>query len=159
MPVNTYAEFNNYFRTLATEHVGINDFVQGLSERPLNRETSRINYPIVWLQYPDVVSIGQGENLRFKYEFDLYFLSNAPIDDWDREEENMSLLEGIAKDFLARLHYDARQREFEFNYTKPVLFAVTAWSADNLHGWRLEASIETIGEFCYDPDVWVQASN
>jgi len=155
MAINSFQELKEYVETLATEHVAVRDFVYGESSRIISRQKSRINYPVVWLLPVEAAPVGGGENARYRYEFTILILTNAAIDDWAKEDNNMYLLEEVAKDFIARLHSDSREnRLFDFELKNTRLDPKHKFSGDNDHGWVIEGSLITWGEYCYNEAKW-----
>lgn len=136
-----------YFRQLATEHVDIVEFVYGSSERVLSRQTSKVNYPLLWMAIPDKIKL---PDRRQQISTSLWILDNSR-QDFDEEERAMDKMEAIADDIFERLMYDADYGLFDFGKSQTVFQPKPRFSADNDWGWCMDLDV-TLGDAgCYDP--------
>lgn len=143
------ASYVQYFRTLATEHVGVNTFVYGPVERLLRASSTDLDYPVVMLAIPDVVILPDDGGER--YESTLLFLTSAANDE---AEENAAVeaMYWVARDFHQRMKHDARFGDFMYAGGNEVSFQVkTRTTLDNTWGIVLDFDVTLRGEGCYDP--------
>jgi hypothetical protein len=145
--MNGFLDYKNYFKdTLIPTIPEVKDFVMGGSERILNRENSIINYPVVWLEIPDISWINDG-GLKRRYSGAFVVLMSAPQDDWTREDADLDTTLTITNKILARMQYDAQDEGlFEFDIEGATTNHKGKWSGDNDWGWRTE--FELIGDAC-----------
>ena len=145
--LTTTAELKAYLRQLATDHVALQEFIYGTSERILARQNSVIRYPCLWMTIPDKVKLPDG---RQQYSFSLWVLDQCEQDD-EQEEAAMDAMETVANDLYERLKEDARYGEFDFGKSQTVFQPKPRFSGDNDWGWVMDLDI-TLGEGgCYDP--------
>lgn len=151
--INGYSSYIDYFRQLSVEHVAINDFVQGGSDRVLQRQNANLKYPLLWMDFPVVVPLDEGERMR--YDSALWVLTNAHSGDWDKENEAMESMETVALDILARMVNDAEQSNlFGFDISTASLSPKPKVSGDNDFGWVIEFDVVVYRNSCYDPAKW-----
>jgi len=149
--ITSYDTFVQYFRELADSHVNINSFQVGNSERILNRQRSDIDYPILWLEVPDV-SIFQLGGYKARYSSRLLVLKDSAADDWDGEDASLNICLKIMFEILTKMEEDADDGEFEFVMSDASIQPKTKWSADDDHGWALDFSIVGQIDQCVNPD-------
>lgn len=128
-------------------------FQYGSSERILNRQSSDLNYPVLWLEKPTVQRIRSG---GYKQRFDCAFvvLIACQPDDYtaidQAQDESFMLTERI----LNRLGYGAEELNlYEFDREGAQSESLEGWSADADTGWRTEVSI-TAGVHCETDAYW-----
>jgi len=153
MPVTDYESFVAYFRNLADVNVALQDFVVGNSERILNRETSIINYPILWLEVPEI-GIYQRGGYKERYSSAFLVLKNAPGDDWTQEETDLKETQAIVRQILVRMQDDAETGLFDFDINGCTIMHKGKWSGDNDWGWRVEFELTIDITDCTDDDDW-----
>lgn len=151
MAIEKYSDFVGYFRTLASEHVDLKDFVTGGAERILNRQNSNISYPVLWLEYPDI-SIRDGYLTRYQGAF--LVLAAAPADAQDQEDENLDTCQSIIQDIIARMVDDADNGLFEFDMSGVSIQYKGNWGGDNDWGWRVEFALDGTACDCVDTEKW-----
>lgn len=144
-----YSAFISHFRQLAADDAGLADFVVGGSDRILSRETSIIDYPVLWMTYPEISAQPGGEDMRWQYNIQLWVLTNAPADDWEQEDANLDAMLTICQRIVRTLYADATERNlFEFNPTTISLLPKPKFSGDNDQGWVLEFDLLTHANLC-----------
>lgn len=150
MIISSYDTFVQYFRDMASSHIGINDFVVGNSERILNRQRNVIEYPILWLEVPDV-SIHENGGYNALYSSRVLVLKNSPADDWEAEDASLNICLKIMFEVLTKMGEDAENGDFEFSIEKTRIYPKSKFSPDDDHGWLAE--IQLIGEInqCVNP--------
>lgn len=154
--ISGYADFIAYFANLAEKNKAIKDFVVGGADRILMRENAIISYPVMWLTFPELAARPGGEDLRWQYNFQLWILNNAGVDDWAAENAALDSTLGIIEQVLRRMVKDAEEDNlFEFDPTTVVLQPKPKFAGDNDHGWVLEFDLTTHATICYDPENWI----
>lgn len=145
--MNGYLDYKNYFKdTIVPAITEIKDFVIGGSERILNRENQIIQYPVLWLEVPDISWINEG-GLKRRYAGAFVVLMAAPSDDWTQEDQDLDTTLLITNKILAKMQYDADNGdEFEFEIEGANTTHKGKWSGDNDWGWRTE--FDLVGEAC-----------
>lgn len=153
--ISGYKEFVDYFRGLAEAHTTIADFVVGGSERILNRELSRITYPVMWLEHPDISPYYKGgANARFIGAFAILY--NAPADDWEKEEADLDASLAICFSIINKMVEDAEEGRFHLDMDDIEINHKGRWSGDNDWGWRVGFAIggyiDCLGEGEFDDE-------
>lgn len=151
--ITDYDSYITYFETIAAEHLSINDFVYGGSQRILARETSDLAYPVLWLEIPDVVPFTGDSDLRLRFAGGMMILQNTP-QDFDEEDDAMNITYGIAIGIIQRLMDDAENGLFDFDPTNAVLQAKPPFSGDNDHGWHIDFDISISASACLNESDW-----
>lgn len=142
--INSYAGFTAYFRTLIAGIPDIKQFVVGGAERILNRNRSTINYPIFWLEIPDVSITRGGSTGDYSATFSSAFiiLRNAQTDDWSREDQDLDLcLQLVYRVLVAMKNSADEDNEFTFDLNNVSVEHKGKWGDDNDWGWRVGFSL------------------
>jgi len=153
----TIADIEEYFRQLAANHVGIKDVVIGDSEEVLSVDRSRLNYPLLWLETPDV-NWNLRSPMRREYSIAFVVLINAQTDNWKLQRYILHQTLEITQSLLARISEDASMGWFKIPAnakSDPIL----GYGHDHDYGWRTSFSIETPMNACADcqllsPGAW-----
>lgn len=154
--MNSYASFVSYFRDLVAAHAQLQQFVVGGFERILNRNQSIIQYPIFWLEVPDIGMKRGGSAGSYSSTFQGAFvvLANAQNDDWEREEADLDLCLTICYQILARMQSDADAGEWSFTLDNINIEHKGKFSNDNDWGWRVSFNISMPIDDCIDDEAF-----
>lgn len=138
-------ELRDYIQSLAT-NLG-HDFVFGNSQRILNRQSSTINYPVVWLEVPIVDRVANG-SVKRRYRTAIVVFGQCAVDDWDAQDQTLNDTLEITENILLQMEADSENRlmqdgalhetqpPFEFSRENVGSDEIEQWSADNDWGWR-----------------------
>jgi hypothetical protein len=151
--ITDYNSYIDYFRSLATSHTEINDFVYGGSERILNRERIDLDYPVLWLELPDIVPFSGESDLRLRFVTGLMVLQATP-QDFEQEDDAMNKTYQIALGILQKLMTDAEAGLFDFDVRSAVLQPRPPFSGDNDHGWHIEFDLSISASDCLTETDW-----
>jgi hypothetical protein len=141
--MTSYSEYVDYFRTLAAAHSKLKQFVVGGSERILNRNRTTIEYPILWLEVPEVSMSRGGSETEYSAIFSGAFLvlENAQPDNWEREDADLNNTLNICMQILARMESDADADEWSISLDNINIEHKGRWGDDNDWGWRVNFEI------------------
>lgn len=147
--IRTPAELKAYFAALATEF-GCS-FEYGNSERILNRQSSQLTYPLIWLEIPDVLLQRDGVLTR-RMQSAFLCLSNAPADDYAGQDTALDEMHALTEQILQRMQADseAQPTPFLFDMAGARSEYKGKWSADDDWGWRTE--FDLVGGACEAED-------
>lgn len=137
--MTSYSDYIAYFRDLAAAHSKLKQFVVGGSERILNRNRTTIEYPIFWLEVPEVSMSRGGSETEYSTIFSGAFLvlENAQPDNWEREDADLNNTLNICLQILDRIERDADGAQWSINLEAVVLEHKGRWGDDNDWGWRV----------------------
>ena len=138
--ITGFTSFINYFRGLATSHVDIASFAHGNSERILHRTRSDINYPVLWLETPDVFPREAGQ-LVSDFRGTLLILTHAQEGDWEKEDEEMHNMLAIVYDLVNKIMADADDGLLQSFALQGPIEPKGRWGTDNDWGWRFSFTI------------------
>lgn len=137
--MNGLQQHTAYFKALATSF-GFS-FEYGGSERILNRQSSQLRYPVLWLEVPDVRLIGSG-GLRRNFVGAFCLLNNVEPDDYAAQDAILDDLLDKCVLITQQMRTDVEQNHlFEFDPDGTTYEARTKWSADDDFGWRVSYTI------------------
>jgi hypothetical protein len=155
--MTTYSEYVDYFRALSAAHSQIKQFVVGGSERILNRNRTTIQYPILWLEIPEVSMVRGGSEGTYSAVFSGAFLvlENAQADDWDREDADLNRTLTICWQLLIRIQADADDNDWNITLDNVAIEHKGRWGDDNDWGWRVNFELSIPIDDCIDENVFV----
>jgi len=146
--------YQSYFRSLATSHVDINGFVFGPLRRIMDQQRSVAEYPLMFLELPDVELTIDGDTYQRGYKGALLILQNAEHEDIAAQDAAYLLTETIIVQVLAKLLQDHQSRLIFLNIETLNIEAVSSLHTNIEHGWRLEFELLYTGKDCYNPLKW-----
>ena len=139
--VRTYAELTEYFRRIAEDHPDINYFIVGDDDKILSLDRSKIDYPVLWLEKPDV-NWSMVNDLRRSYNVSFVVLENAAIDDWEKEDKIYNNLLNITGNILQWMQEDKQENIIDVDLVNVNSNPVNTYGHDNDNGWRTTIRIK-----------------
>lgn len=135
----TYADLVDYFQTdMLAAVTDLKGVTVGADEEILNLQNSRIRYPHLWVETPDVGFRGTDHNPAKRFRFSLVVLTNEPAKTNAAANAALSAMLTLAEQVWAQLLADADAGDFDLVLDEAGGQPVRAWSGDNGYGWRLE---------------------
>ncbi|MEL6142072.1 MAG: hypothetical protein AAFU67_10680 [Bacteroidota bacterium] len=135
MIIQSLAEHDHYFRNLGNIHPAIKDVVIGDSERILSHDRSKLNYPTLWVETPNVKWRLKSPDHAYLSGF-FVVLINTQVDNEQRERYVLDQSLNITNDIIATLRDDAYNdlinADADSFSSKPIL----GYGTDNDFGWR-----------------------
>jgi hypothetical protein len=149
------SDLSIYFKAIA-DALEIS-FVYGASERILNRQSSNLEYPVLWLEKPSM-SRETGGGYRAKFQSAFVVLISCPVDDYEAEDAAQDLAWELTEKILNRMAIEADEAPpmFEFDVRDSSSDIVERWSGDNDTGWRTEFML--VSSYCQTDDYWDTAN-
>lgn len=143
--ITSPATLKAYFAALASE-LGCS-FVFGNSERILNRQQSDLQYPVLWLEIPEMRLIRNG-TLQREFHSAFLCLTDRPADDFEGQDAALDEMHTLTEQVLQRMQADSESHPipFLFDMHNAMSEYKGKWSADDDWGWRTE--FELIGAAC-----------
>lgn len=146
--MRSIAEYIHYFRTLGNFHPEVQSVVHGDSPRIINQQRSKLRYPCLWIETPDLET--SREALIFRGG--IVVLKNAKLDhEYQQDlahEETLRIMQQI----LSRIRTDSD--EGIFILTEPTrIDSISTLTHDNDYGWRAELEITREQWLCIDPCI------
>lgn len=147
--IRTPAELKAYFAAIAAD-LGCT-FVYGNSERILNRQSTGMIYPCLWLEIPEMRLVRNG-SLQRVFSTAFLCLTDSPADDFDGQDNALDSMHALTEQVLQRLQSDSEASPvpFLFDMAGAASEYKGKWSADDDWGWRTE--IEITGGACESED-------
>lgn len=134
--MKSIGELKAYFKQVAAD-LGLT-FEYGSTERILNRQSSNLIYPLLWLEAPDMEIFRSG-GLKKRFSTAFVILSNVNPDDYEGQDNIVDICANLVIQVLQRMQKDADEnRLFEFDMGRTFSQQKQWWSADNDWGWRTE---------------------
>jgi hypothetical protein len=160
MAVESFVTYKNYFKDLSDKNKAIAFFVMGDSERIIGMQRSKISYPCLWLESPDIsVKDNKSDNVQGDFRGAFNIISHAKTDDYEAQDSAMETNFQIASEVISRMVKDRRGREpdspmFNLDLSSIVMLPINSMMIDNDFGWRVEFLINNNLNFCYDSTKW-----
>lgn len=146
--LKTYLELANYFKALPTTVTDLKSVTVGSDEEDLNQQNSRIVYPHLRVDTPEIVFRNDDETSVTRYTFRLYVLTNEPLKTNDEENLRLSQMATLAQKVHKRLWTDADLGKFDLITGDRAGDVVRRWSGDNVFGWWFSVVIELYVDEC-----------
>lgn len=127
-------------------------FVYGSSERILNRQSSNLNYPVLWLEKPTIRRLRSGGYKRIFTGGFVVLIACQP-DDYDAINQAQDDSDYLTEKVLNRLEWAAEQGLLEFDRADCESDPMEGWSADADTGWRTEYRLVN-GVHCENDGYW-----
>lgn len=105
----------------------------------LNRQNSRIKYPVMWVETPTVTFTHEPAGVQ--YAFPISFLANVPRGAGAEERAARSAMLVLAQRAWARLVAGEAEGLFQFVRNEEEGDAILKYSGDNDTGWRFVARL------------------
>ena len=150
MAYTTYSELVTYFEAMPTVVTDLKSAIVGDDEEILNMQNSRVRYPVLWVETPEVVFAGLGDADRVKrFRFSLAVVENDAIKSNEKANAKLSDTLAVLEQVYARIIADADDPgNFTLVYKDEALDPIRRWSGDNGYGWRGSIEIEIERDEC-----------
>jgi hypothetical protein len=138
-----FTQFIAYFRSLATAHVDIKDFVHGPTIDIVQRSRSEIKYPCLWLETPSLALSDNGRaNTVGHRQSAIIVLTQAADKDYEERDVLWADTESIMIDVLAKIYADRKSNEIfkDFSLNNCRIEPISTLTFDHDIGWRTEFS-------------------
>jgi hypothetical protein len=159
MAVQSFETYKEYFKDLADKHKGINSFVMGDSERIIGMQRSKIAYPNLWLESPDIsIKDNKSDNPQGDFKGALNIITNCKTDNYEQQDAAMETNFQLAVDVISRMIRDRIGRSenpmFNLDLNSIQMMPINSMMIDNDFGWRVEFLLNNNVLFCYDSAKW-----
>lgn len=143
-----YSQLVTYFQGLTATVTELKSVTVGSDEEDLNLQNSRIVYPHLRVDTPEIKFLNDDENMVSRYTFRVYVLSNEPKKTNAEENAVLSSMEKICRKVIRRLWTDADAGLFDLITGEKSADAVRHWSGDNVFGWWWTVVIDLYTDEC-----------
>lgn len=143
-----YIELVDYFEALPGAIPAIKGVTVGSDEDVIEMQGSRIQYPYMRVDTPEITFLNDDENPVTRYRFRLYVFTNEPKK--TNREENLKLdtMSALCRTILNQLYADADAGKFDLVVGDKPGDVIRRWSADNAFGWWLDIVIDLYTDEC-----------
>lgn len=141
--MTTPNHLKSYFAQKASA-LGV-DFVYGGSERILDRQSSDLKYPCLWLEVPDIQVFRDG-GLKKRFRTAFLFLENREADNYEGQDGSLDAMWVLTETLLRTIQQDAENGplDADFDMARTESQHKPKFSADDDWGWRTEITL-TVG--------------
>jgi hypothetical protein len=144
----TYAELVTYFEGLTATVTGLNGVTVGADEELLDQQSSRIKYPHLRVDTPEIRFVNEDENMATQYTFRMYVMTNGPTKTNKEENQRLSDMARLCERLIRRLWQDADADKFDIIQGDKTGDAIRRWSGDNCLGWWFSITIQLYTDEC-----------
>lgn len=156
----THATITQLHKDIAAWHKGINGFYRFDMEELTNQFRGGVDTPVLMLEsYSAQLSRNANKTTHWNAR-DISFLLldfTGASDDYDKQEEVLSRLEGVALDIISLLEKYRKTPGhwlyglFDVDSVKLEKFG--PWF-DNMYGWNILYTLKSNQPLCFEPDKW-----
>jgi hypothetical protein len=140
--MTSYEELCDYLSTF-TVVPGVKSVVIGDDEALMENMVSRIAYPVLWWETPDVSFTWSDDHPKTRFDLACAVVSNDNVKTAKNGNKILSDMLLTLQAVYAKIYEDAfGVRDFDIILKTNNAAPVRRWSADNAYGWRFEVSIE-----------------
>ncbi len=149
----TLGELDAYFKRLVDSHPNINSVVIGDSEQILSIDRSKIEYPCLWVETPNV-DWHLKDNPKRYYSFGFVVLANVPADRWLAQRYALHTTLEITEQLLTKIKDDSDENLIFIEQGTATSYPVLGYGHDHDFGWRTTMRIRASMAPCADSCVW-----
>lgn len=150
--MTTYNDLVAYFDGLPAKIAGLTMVRVGDDEAILELQSTRIKYPVLWVETPSVRFVDPGGVPAKRFRFALVTLLNEPRKTSAEGNKQLSDALALMELIFAQILNDAESTdEFVLVLSDADSEPIRRYSADNCYGWRLELELEI--ERCECPPI------
>jgi hypothetical protein len=163
-PVTDFASYKAYFKDIATPNItgslkSLKDFAIGGTERIVSGQRSKLSYPCLWLEYPDLkLKDNKGGDFSGNFNGAFAIIKNCPQDDWDAQDDAMQETYLIAMDVISKMiqdrYYRSNDSKFYFDPSSITIDPINTMMTDNDYGWRVAFQISNNVPVCFNQLNW-----
>lgn len=155
-----YQAYIDYFSNLADQNTELQDFVLGPDQRILSAERADLDFPVLWLEDPDIVVLEDTE-MSLQFNTRLLILQNVGSHATFTEQKtalNDTFLIGI--NLISRIRQDSEEATtadaffFDFDFGSVRMTPAVSMLNDGDWGWVIELLITSPASHCVDDSVW-----
>ncbi len=139
---STYEQLVAYFKALPTVVSDLRGATVGHDEEIEALQNTRILYPHLWVETPDVKFVGTDVNPATRYYFNIAVIANEPMQKAEEGNAKLSATLMVMQSVWARLLQDADEELFDLVLQEGDGDPIRQWSADNAYGWRLRIALD-----------------
>lgn len=152
--LKTSADIKALLITTFTGFEGIGSVVCEDYTKVMDRQNTKIVYPLMWIMYPFTKRPIYENGPKYKWQLEALFVNTAAQDDYVKQEANFTAMERLGEKVIHKLEELAQStRDFEFDQNKDVgeWSPKYQYSPDNDNGYLIPLSIKTF-RCTGDPD-------
>lgn len=145
---STYEQLEAYFRALPSVVSDLKGATVGQDEQIEDLQNTRILYPHLWVETPDVKFVGTDYNPATRFYFNVAVITNEPLRKPEAGNTKLSATLMVMQSVWARMLEDADEELFDLVLDDSDGDAIRQWSADNVYGWRMRVAIDVPRNEC-----------
>ena len=145
---NEYINLVNYFESLVDAIDGLQTVVVGSDEDTLDAQSSRIKYPHMRVETPEIRFVNDDDSPATRYRFRCFVMTNEPKKTNAEENIKLSQMATLCSQIIAQVYTDADCGAFDLITGDKEGDAIRAWSGDNTFGWWFYLTIDLYTECC-----------
>jgi hypothetical protein len=139
---STYDQLVAYWKAIPTVVSDLKGATVGNDEAIEDLQNTRITYPHLWVETPDIRFVGSDVNPATRFQFSICVITNEGYRKPEEANKKLSQTLTILQSVWARLLVDGDNGLFDLILQDGEGDAIIAWSADNDYGWRLQVTID-----------------
>lgn len=153
--INSFSTWHEYFEEIVEQLPELNTFKLGDPLRYINGEMGDIQYPCLWLEWPEMEFKDAGaENYRDEKTFGFAVIKACDVNDYTTQNAAMLETQDIMRKIFARMIKDRRDNRL-LNWYLPVKFEpIIEMGISTSYGWRAELSTSGTLNLFYDSNDW-----
>lgn len=149
----SYAELTTYLERLGTLHPLVKQVVIGDSEQILSLDRNILQYPVLWIETPDV-DWSFDDNPNRYYNLSFVVLINAQVDTWQHQQYILHKTLQITEQLLAKMRDDADANLIQLRKGTAKSSPILGYGHDHDYGWRTSLRVRAYMDSCASDCLW-----
>lgn len=145
-----YIELVTYFEELPLCLDDLASVVVGSDEASLDLQNSRIKYPHMRVDTPELRFMNDDNNAVIRHRFRCFVMTNEPKKTNAEENIRLSEMQTLCTKIIAQVYRDADLGAFDLILGDKESEPIRAWSGDNAFGWWFYLTIDLFTDECCD---------
>lgn len=147
--MTTYIELCQYFEGMVNRIPGLSASVVGADEVDIDMQGSRIRYPLLRLDTPEITYGFEDEATQTTtYKTRMYIMAGVAKDTPSSQNQTLSDLERLMRRIYNTICADAADGQFDIIVGPNQGDAIRKWGSDNSFGWYMDLRISLFTAAC-----------
>ena len=146
-----YTSYNDlvaFWENMPSIVVALRGATVGEDEEIENLQNTRVQYPHLWVETPEIDFVGTDDNPASRFHFNVAVIANDPIRTNKTANALLSDLHAILSAVFTQVLIASDAGDFDLILKDERSDPIRRWSGDNVFGWRMTITLEIHRDEC-----------